>query len=67
MRKLFVLSALLVTTGSVFSWSNVNQLKPGTTVTTTVSVIKLAEAKAALSKANTRNSKNLLGTADGGI
>lgn len=71
MKRVIILSALFVATGTMFSWSNVNQIKPATststTANTTVAAIKLAEAKASLSKANTKNVKTTLGTADGGI
>jgi len=63
MIKFLILSTVLVST--VFSWDTTYQGKPGTT--TTVAAIKLAEAKASLSKPVTRNTKNVLGTADGGF
>ncbi|MFD2326772.1 hypothetical protein [Mucilaginibacter galii] len=65
MKKLILLSALFVGAGTMYSWSDVQQGKPATT--TTVATIKLAEAKASLSKQPARSSKNVLGTADGGI
>jgi hypothetical protein len=67
MKKLVILSAIFVATGTMFSWSDVQQGKPAATLTTTAAAIRLAEAKASLSKQPARNTKNVLGTADGGI
>lgn len=67
MKMLVILSALFATTGTVFSWDNVQQGKPGVTLSATAASIRLAEAKASLSKQSIRNTKNVLATADGGI
>ena len=67
MKNIFIASAIFIASGSPFALSKVSQVKPATTTASTVAAIKLAEAKAALSKANTRNLKSNLGTADGGI
>ena len=63
MIKFLILSTVLVSTA--YSWDATYQGKPATT--TTVATIKLAEAKASLSKPPARSTKNVLGTADGGI
>ncbi len=67
MKKLMMISTLVVASGSLYAWNNAGQIKPATATNSTATTIKLAEAKAALSKANTKNAKNNLGTADGGI
>ena len=67
MKKMLILSALFIGSGSAIALNNGNQVKPATTTSTTVANIKLAEAKAILNKANTRTLKSNLGTADGGI
>lgn len=67
MKRLVILSALFATTGTMFSWKNAQQGKPAATPPTTVAAIRLAEAKASLSKQPARSTKNVLGTADGGI
>ncbi|WP_345951623.1 hypothetical protein ABDD95_09360 [Mucilaginibacter sp. PAMB04274] len=68
MKKILILSAIFIASGSVYTWGHGNQVKPTNVLTnSTVTAIKLAEAKAALSKANTKNVKSNLGTADGGI
>ena len=67
MKKMLILSALFIGSGSAIALNNETQVKPATTTNTTVANIKLAEAKAILSKANTRTLKSNLGTADGGI
>jgi hypothetical protein len=67
MKMLVIFTALIATTSTMFSWTNVQQGKPGTTTSASVANIKLAEAKASLSKQPAKSSKNVLGTADGGI
>lgn len=68
MTRLLILSALIVSTGiTLNSGKLTTPAKPGTAVNTTVAALKLAEAKAALSKGNVKNSKGTLGSADGGI
>jgi len=68
MTRLLILSALFVATGVTFNTGKITTpTKPGTAVNTTVAAIKLAEAKAVLSKGNFKSSKGTLGTADGGI
>lgn len=68
MKKLVLLPALFIVIASLISWSTIKQVKPRTnTANTTIAAIKLAEAKAILSKANTKNVISNLSTADGGI
>ncbi|MFD1256016.1 hypothetical protein ACFQ3S_04350 [Mucilaginibacter terrae] len=68
MKKIFIASAIFITSGSLITLSKANQVKPSITAASTIAAsVKLAEAKAVLSKANTRNLKSNLGTADGGI
>jgi hypothetical protein len=67
MKRLFILSALVgIMSVSLASAKSIVHSKPGTAANTTVAALKLAEAKAALSKASTKNFKGNLGTADGG-
>jgi hypothetical protein len=67
MKRIIIASAVFIASVSAITLSKANQVKPATTATATVAAIKLAEAKAVLSKANTKNLKSNLGTADGGI
>lgn len=67
MKRIIIASAVFIASVSAITLSKANQVKPVTTAASTVAAIKLAEAKAALSKANTKNLKSNLGTADGGI
>ncbi|MDT3401818.1 hypothetical protein [Mucilaginibacter terrae] len=68
MKRLFILSALVGTLGiNIASAKSINHAKPTAGANTTVAALKLAEAKAALSKTNTKKFKGTLGSADGGI
>lgn len=68
MKRLFILSALVgIVSVNFASAKSIAHAKPGAAANTTVAALKLAEAKAALSKASMKNFKGTLGTADGGI
>ncbi|WP_295771861.1 hypothetical protein [uncultured Mucilaginibacter sp.] len=67
MKRLFILSALVITAGVTNASATPDvRVKPGTAANTTVAALKLAEAKAVLSKASSKSVKAILGTADGG-
>jgi len=67
MKKIVILSALFVASGTMFSRSIAQQGKTGSTTSSTITAAKLAEAKTSFSKQPARNTKNVLATADGGI
>jgi hypothetical protein len=66
MKRLIALSVLFLSL-SVVKAGNLTPVKPMPKSRPSMATMKLAEAKAILSKANTRNLKNNLGVADGGI
>jgi hypothetical protein len=65
--KKFIVLIMVVTFGSLLFATKAAPVKPSETPTTTAMALKLAEAKAVLSKANTKKVKSNLATADGGI
>ena len=66
MKKLLILSAFLASVNMVKA-GNIRPVKPGPKARYTISVIKLVEAKALLSKANTKNLRSNLDIAHGRI
>jgi len=64
MKKFVLIFAFFTIAASLISWHSIIQTKPGNNA---VTALKLAEAKAILSKANTKNIRSNLSTADGGI
>lgn len=68
MKTLFISAALIAITSTMLTQGNrTHPAKTDSSQTVRVSALKLAEAKAVLSRANTRQNRNNLATADGGI
>jgi hypothetical protein len=68
MKTLFISAAFIVISSTTFTQGNrTHPAKADSSQTVKASALKLAEAKAVLSRANTRQNRNNLATADGGI
>jgi hypothetical protein len=68
MKTLLISAAVIVISGTTLIQGNrTHPAKADSSQTVRVSALKLAEAKAVLSRANTRQNRNNLATADGGI